>query len=428
MLFRDPNGLGGGRGLTARRRAVHRQHHAVRIAIFRGRYRAIADAVLDPAPARIAAEFSAPIQEIQDFRALRRRDGEFIVLILADIKRAGDGELLRQRRAKFTGDPEHRLAAAGYDLTGFRRLAVHGNSRRLCQTFAVQFDCDPIVDVLKHVRTVHCIEIFRVRIVILPRHTQNVAFAEGDAQVRGFKGERAIAQFFARLEIVDRDGEGRRHRRAEVTAYTELLRHAGEVWERTIIRCVAVNGDNRHFRQAVAVQINKALIARASLERIIVCNGITVTVSSVFIPPNILNIVFAEGDAWDRGFHGDRAVVRRVARHEAVDRDGEAALHLIDGVKGQVAAQIFDFSIGRIDRPGAGFFPAHEFVGRAVLDGGEAEAPARRDDELIGACLRVRAVIGARAVLEILRDHVVSLRKGRHRAEHQHHAKGKQDA
>ena len=37
-----------------------------------------------------------------------------------------------------------------------------------------------------------------------------------------------------------------------------------------------------------------------------------VTVSSVFIPPNILNIVFAEGDAWDRGFHGDRAVVRRV--------------------------------------------------------------------------------------------------------------------
>ena len=49
---------------------------------------------------------------------------------------------------------------------------------------------------------------------------------------------------------------------------------------------------------------------------------------NVFIPANIRNIVFVEGDAWNRGFHGDRAVVRRFAHLEAIHRDGEAARFL----------------------------------------------------------------------------------------------------
>jgi len=138
----------------------------------------------------------------------------------------------------------------------------------------------------------------------------------------------------------------------------------------------------------------------------------------------MLNIVFAEFDTRDRGFEAVGAVGRRIAHLEAVDRDGEAALHLIDGVKGQVSCrQRFP---GLIDRPGDALLPTHAFVGRAVLDRGEHEKLVLRNCESMGVfCLRN---IGQSSVLEIYRDRIVVFRKGRHRAEHQHHAKGKQDA
>ena len=82
--------------------------------------------------------------------------------------------------------------------------------------------------------------------------------------------------------------------------------------------------------------------------------------------------------------------------------------------------------IGLIDRPGDALLPAHEFVGRAVLDLGEHESLVLLNCESMGVfCLRNT---GQSSVLEIQRDRIVVIRKGRHRAEHQHHAQGKQNA
>ena len=55
-----------------------------------------------------------------------------------------------------------------------------------------------------------------------------------------------------------------------------------------------------------------------------------------YFPTKILNIFFVEGDARDRGFKGVGAVLRRFAHLEAIHRDGEAALHLIDDLKDDI--------------------------------------------------------------------------------------------
>lgn len=79
---------------------------------------------------------------------------------------------------------------------------------------------------------------------------------------------------------------------------------------------------------------------------------------NAFLPVKKLNIVFAEFDARDRGGKAEGDVVRRIAHLEAVDRDRDAALHLIDGVKGQVAGHNVEGVTGTIDRPGDALLPA----------------------------------------------------------------------
>ena len=253
-------------------------------------------------------------------------------------------------------------------------------------------------------------------------HGEGLA-AQGESLAVGLDVRHRIAA----LAAVIGDGVLRRlRRRAEGTEYLELNRHTVSGCNQTIFRRLAVHGDSRRCIQTLVVQTDHNPIARVSFEHIGVTYTIRRVVRSVkneFFPENILNIVFAEGDARDRGFEAVGAVGRRFAHLEAVDRDGEAALHLIDGVKGHVAEHRLDGVIGLIDRPGDALLPAHEFVGRAVLDVAEVDAKVRVNAGHNGA--RFIARIAIRAVLEILRDRIVVIRKGRHWAEHQHHAQDK---
>ena len=206
-------------------------------------------------------------------------------------------------------------------------------------------------------------------------------------------------------------------RRAEGTCYLELNRHTISGCNLTRVRRPAVHGDSRRHVQTFVVQIHRDPIACTSLERFgsihVMPQVARFFTENAFLPVKKLNIVFAEFDARDRGGKAGGDVVRRIAHLEAVDRDRDAALHLIDGVKGQVAGHNVEGVKGTIDRPGDALLPAHEFVGRAVLDLGEHESLVLQNCEsIVIFCLRFRAHI---SVLKIQRDGVVVLRKGRHR-------------
>ena len=272
VLLQNLDGLGRGRGLSVRRRAVHRQLKGVRIAIVRGRYRAIADTAVGPVPARIAAVFSASIVEIRDFRALRRRGGELIALLRADHIRAADRERRRRRRAEVAAYYDRtRHAVAGCQVTNLRRFAVHGDSRRYRQTFVVQIDRTQIARAsFKHFGVTHWQPFFDISAIIFPTASirQNIFFAEGDVQARGGKAVGDVGRCFAHLEVVDRDGEGRRHRRAEVADYPDRIRHVVVVRNPAESRCDAVHGGGRRQLQTLVVQRDIKLIACASFEHI----------------------------------------------------------------------------------------------------------------------------------------------------------------
>ena len=378
VLRRDLDGLGSGHGSTVPISSVCGQCEAVRLQIvpFR-RHHAVSHAVGIHGQIGTAALHAGVIPELLvEGHAVRGRDGEFVVLLRADHIRAVDGDGIKKASKCCQ-------IAFGY----------HAVSIKICGLVLFRGEFFKTLRILKTI-------------------LKHYGIFDSDLSVKVY-----IAYY--------QGGSGRRHRRAEVAVYHERIRLAVVGRKPAVIRCDAVHGDRRRQLQTLVVQRDPEPIGRAGLKHCGVTHAIPHEVRSirnVTLPTNFTkNIVFAEGDARDRGFEGVGAVGRRIAHLEAIHRDGEAALHLIDGVKGQVSC--LERFIGRIDRPGDALLPAHEFVGRAVLDLGEVESIALQNCENIGVfCLRLRVQI---SVLEILRDHVVFVRKGRHRAEHQHHAQDK---
>ena len=382
VLRRDLHGLGSGHGRSVCRISMCGQCEAVRLQIvpIRGHH-AVSHAVGIHGQIGTAALHAGVIAELLvEGHAVRGRDSEFVLLPRADHIRAVDGDGIKKASKCCQ-------IAFGY----------HAVSIKICGLVLFRGEFFQTLRILKTI-------------------LKHYGIFDSDHSVKVY-----IASY--------QGGSGRLRRRAEFAVYLELNRHTISGCNRTIFRRLAVHGDSRRQLQTFVVQTQQEFILRAGLKHFGFIHAEPLVllysfIKNVFFPVNILNIVGAEGDARDRGFEAVSAVGRRLAHLEAVDRDGEAALHLIDGVKGHVSS--LESFIGRIDRPGDALLPAHEFVGRAVLDLGEVESIALQNCENIGVfCLRLRVQI---SVLEIQRDRIVVIRKGRHRAEHQHHAKGKQNA
>ena len=341
VLRRDLNGLGSGHGRSVCRISMCGQCEAVRLQIvpIRGHH-AVSHAVGIHGQIGTAALHAGVIAELLvEGHAVRGRDSEFVLLPRADHIRAVDGDGIKKASKCCQ-------IAFGY----------HAVSIKICGFVLFRGEFFQTLRILKTI-------------------LKHYGIFDSDHSVKVY-----IASY--------QGGSGRLRRRAEGTCYLEPNRHTAAGCNRTKLRRFSVHGDSRRHIQTFVVQIEQNLIARVSFEHIGVTYTLRHVVRSVkneFLPANKKNIVFAEGDARDRGFEAVGAVGRRLAHLEAIHRDGEAALHLIDGVKGVFAVIHHEDCIGLIDRPGPGFLPPHKFVGRAVLDVDEADGIPSISSVHIGA-------------------------------------------